>query len=399
LAIKKIIALATIFFSFLDHAQADDAPSAEEVFQKVSSVYQHLKSFRFEGTVLRERKSEGFYEKREIPILKVGVNPDKLRSETGWPGRKVLTIFDGNSALLYFAKLNQYAKGSPSEIKSLVEEVTSGNDLTLAYLFAAQYENLGKWAKSARILREEVLEINGQPTPCYVMEIPAEPGSVKVGQLEQRRKTLWVDKERFLVLKEVSVLHYRPSLAEMPIEATETILLSQALINGPIPDDQFDFVPPSGAMPLGAGNEEGGREAGLLGKEAGDFALKSLEGMEFNLKKTQGQLVLLEFWATWCQPCRIEMPIVEKLHRELKAKGLVVLGINDENEEQARQFLRENHISFPTLMDTAGLHRYYQVQAIPTLILIDRAGKVAWHHVGTSNEAVLRKALLEAGLK
>jgi len=119
------------------------------------------------------------------------------------------------------------------------------------------------------------------------------------------------------------------------------------------------------------------------------------------LSKLRGKVVLLDFWATWCGPCRIEMPRVEKLHQEFKGKGLIVLGVNlREAPERARAFMKKNGYTFGSLLDAkAEVADRYQVDGIPTLLVIDRKGQIAAHFVGVREEQDLRDALKKAGLE
>src|SRR4029077_7000800 len=98
---------------------------------------------------------------------------------------------------------------------------------------------------------------------------------------------------------------------------------------------------------------EARREALLksVGKPAPDFSLLDLQGSEVKLGQFRGKAVLLNFWATWCVPCRSEMPTIELLHREFGDKGLVVLGVDDEDAQTQIAFLRESGFSFASLVE------------------------------------------------
>lgn len=126
----------------------------------------------------------------------------------------------------------------------------------------------------------------------------------------------------------------------------------------------------------GVDNSLRGLEVGQL---APDFQLEYGDGRTASLSAWQGQPVMLNFWATWCAPCRQEMPELVEAHRQHAENGLVVVGVNAfESVEQAAPFVQEFEMSFPVAMDNRGeLQQLYQVRGLPTTIFIDREGRVA----------------------
>jgi thiol-disulfide isomerase/thioredoxin len=111
---------------------------------------------------------------------------------------------------------------------------------------------------------------------------------------------------------------------------------------------------------------------------APDFQLKSLAGSTVSLSALRGRPVLLNFWATWCGPCRFEMPFLQQLSDDARwqARGLVLLAVNlEESEADVRKFMADNALSFTVLLDTAGkAGRLYNISAIPTTYIIDKDG-------------------------
>jgi thiol-disulfide isomerase/thioredoxin len=118
--------------------------------------------------------------------------------------------------------------------------------------------------------------------------------------------------------------------------------------------------------------------------EAPTFALSDLTGKKIQLKDFRGKLVFLNFFATWCGPCREEMPGMERLSHTYRDKGLVVLAVNFKESAKAfRPFVQELKLSFPTVLDGAGSVTYeYGVRALPVSFLIGRDGNVLWRAIG-----------------
>jgi len=134
----------------------------------------------------------------------------------------------------------------------------------------------------------------------------------------------------------------------------------------------------------------------LEGKQAPDFSLKALDGKTYKLSDLKGKVVLLDFWATWCPPCREELPIIEKLHQEFKDKNLVVLGISNEDRQTIENFLKNNRLTFPILIDEREkVGKSYKVVAIPRVLLIDKTGKIRKDILGYNpkNEEILRELI------
>lgn len=112
--------------------------------------------------------------------------------------------------------------------------------------------------------------------------------------------------------------------------------------------------------------------------ESTDFTLKDLDNKKISLRNYRGKIVMLNFWATWCTPCRQEMPSMEKLHRQFKDKGFVVLAVAaGEKAEGVNAFVKEYHITFSALLDTdQEVAEEYQVWALPTTYFINAEGKI-----------------------
>jgi peroxiredoxin len=118
--------------------------------------------------------------------------------------------------------------------------------------------------------------------------------------------------------------------------------------------------------------------------EAPDFSLKDLNGRKVRLADFRGKIVFLNFFATWCVPCRLEMPGLERLHREFKGQGLVVLAVDiQEGAKTVRPFVQELKLSFPALLDGDGsVAIMYAVRPVPATYLISRDGRIVWRAFG-----------------
>lgn len=130
-------------------------------------------------------------------------------------------------------------------------------------------------------------------------------------------------------------------------------------------------------------------------KPAQDFTLKDLNGNEVKLSSLKGKAVVINFWATWCYPCREEIPDLQKSYEENKDKGLVILGVNiKENESKVSKFSKDYKMTYPILMDIEGtISDAYRVFGIPMSFFIDRNGLIKDSFIGMLTKEDLSKKL------
>ncbi len=122
----------------------------------------------------------------------------------------------------------------------------------------------------------------------------------------------------------------------------------------------------------------------LAGQSAPDFALKSSTGENLRLSEFRGDVVMVNFWATWCGPCRQEMPLLDELYTRYQRVGFNLLGVNiDDDSRRAMQMVDELGVSFPVLFDARKeVSKLYDVDAMPVTVLVDREGNVRHVHHG-----------------
>jgi len=122
--------------------------------------------------------------------------------------------------------------------------------------------------------------------------------------------------------------------------------------------------------------------AGAPGAAAPQFSLAARGGHNVSLAQYKGQVVMINFWASWCGPCRQEMPLLEGIYKKYNKLGFTMLGVNVEPDSNAANaWLKETPVSFPILYDTESkVSKLYDVAGMPTSVIIDRAGKVRLIH-------------------
>jgi len=122
---------------------------------------------------------------------------------------------------------------------------------------------------------------------------------------------------------------------------------------------------------------------------APEFSLPTPEGTSITLAQFRGQVVFLNFWATWCPPCRVEMPSMETVYKGFQDQGLAMLAIDiGESPKQVARFMKKLRLSFPALLDVdSRVSNRYSVRGLPTTILIDRRGRMVGAAVGARDWA------------
>jgi len=131
-----------------------------------------------------------------------------------------------------------------------------------------------------------------------------------------------------------------------------------------------------------------------------DFTLADLQGKSWTLSELRGKVVIVNFWATWCPPCRKEMPDLDALYARFKDQGLVVLAISDEDPGKVRPFIAERRIAYPILLDPGRkVNDLFQVEGIPKTFVYDRDGKMVAQSIDMRTKTQLLEMLARAGLK
>ncbi len=261
----------------------------------------------------------------------------------------------------------------------------------------AHYDN--RQYDAAALDAEEILKIKYDAGEAHNAYIVLGRVAIKREKLDEAKSRL-LEAGRVTPSPMLAAIGPRFTLAQDLLEAgeTETVLeyltLSRKLWtrNTELVDYWSDTIRAGGApdfrrrvMPSGA----------IAGKLAAGFRLKDLAGREHTLEQYKGKVVVLDFWATWCPPCRKELPSFEKLHRDWKGKDAVILAVNvGEAFETVSGYIEKEKFTLPVLLaQSSEMPGKYNVSAYPTLVIIDKEGRIADYQVGVRSENELRAAV------
>jgi peroxiredoxin len=135
-------------------------------------------------------------------------------------------------------------------------------------------------------------------------------------------------------------------------------------------------------------------------RQQANFTLTDLQGKSWTLKDLRGKVVIVNFWATWCPPCRKEMPDLDALYQQYKDQGFVILAISDEEVGKVSPFIEQRKISYPILLDPGRkVNDLFQVEGIPKSFVYDRDGKLVAQSIDMRTRSQFLAMLAQAGLK
>jgi len=131
-----------------------------------------------------------------------------------------------------------------------------------------------------------------------------------------------------------------------------------------------------------------------VGNRAPQFALRDPQGNLHRLSDYQGQIVVLDFWATWCGPCKVVMPALQDLHEEYESRGVRVIGLSgNERGGNPAKYMADNDYTYGLLLNAEKISSQYQIRAIPTIFVVGVDGTILYKHVGVTSKADLEQVI------
>lgn len=364
------------------------AETPESILRESREAFSSIPALQMRATLTIQMQTDEFDQTINSHVVIATQQPNKFRFESGGPAGATV-ISDGSTVWTYLPVLHRYTKltGAPS-LETALQTVAIFRSLPF----------LRDATAHVRLLGEEDVAIEGAKRPCNVIE--AEYAGSAAQSASKEKAKLWIDKSTHLVLKaELSQFQAKAPFTSGKANVSTIFVADAVTVGEPVSQALFEFTPPKDAKEVDdLFRPPGEKKSDLVGQEAPDFSLSDLTGHEVHLSKLRGKTVLLDFWTTWCAPCRAEMPDLEKIHQQ--SKDTVVLGINiGEDVDTVGKFVSENHISFPIILgENERIVQDYHVHAYPTVVVVDQEGKVRFQKVGQEpgDGARLRAVLLEA---
>ena len=369
------------------------------LLNEVSQRYADAKSYHIEAVEERTSTNELSRSWQKEFMTAIVMADGRYRYEGHSGVGTVIYVSDGIHAWDYLPDEKVYTeRPAANEDKQRVhvpEEITALNAKSMASVLARRADVL----KSATFLPDEAISIAGKNADCYVVR-----GDFKVQHAGLSRElTIWIDKSRRVIVKTLE--REQPlstGVVNGHIQSTteSTITYTGVELNRENPASSFTFVAPGDAKLVVAFSSPyaSGPRPEWVGRTASELRFKSADGTVITLSSLRGKPVFLDFWASWCGPCKGLIPDLLKLYNETSPKGVVWMGIdNDENPDAAAKFMNQNHIPWPNYHDLDGsMGAAFQRNVIPLGVLIDARGNIAFYQTGYQ-AAELRTAIPKLG--
>jgi thiol-disulfide isomerase/thioredoxin len=360
---------------------AQQQPDPRELLLHSADAIKKYSSYQIHSLSIIETRG-GTNTRMQMPAVISVRRPDRMRIESETADAASTVVSDGAHTYIYLEQQNKYIRrAATSSPESALGETGVLKNLP----------DINNSIKSVEITSEKTMEIDDQKYECWVVE--ARYDTIKVpGQnltILDAVQTSWISKTLGLTLQNSLTARLLIGTLPEPVIMTQATTTVGMSLNTDLPDSLFVFTPPPGATLTADWTLPGITKPDVEGKPA-----PALKGAP----PTQGKVVLLDFWTSWCGPCKSQFPIIEKLQKEFRSQGLVVLGVNVGDDKETVDKAHLTYTSLQLNADDEAL-KSLAINAYPTLVLIDRTGKVVLYDVGAKSEASLRAALAKTGIK
>ncbi len=392
-----------------------DAPvSATEFLKQSMSRYQALTSFQaecgwnetFGGVALPKAAGQ---DADVRAIVYVRPNQFKVTSSHYGVGFVQTSVSDGKHLVEYssMTTLPAMTYAAPATIAQ-ASSMQMGHPMfcgTLLYQFFGGPDNLAKLADTGKMPIAYGPDVVIGDEPCKTVLLYAQGlyghTAIAISTRDNLIRQITYDSAPLMAMMGAQKLP-QAKKSVLPTSSSTTEDYRRIVTNQPVASTAFDTTLPKGQSVTdmsAAGGESTPPVA--IGAAAPNFTVSRLSNRQpVTLSSLRGQVTLLDFWATWCPPCRKSLPETQALAREFGGKGLAVMTISDEEPATIAAFLKSNHYTFPAYRDAAGAAgKAYKVTAIPTLVVLDRKGRLVAYLVGLQERETVGAALKKAGLQ
>jgi len=382
-------------------AKVKNDSAAHKRLETVAARFRSLGTYDLAGRMIYSVDYQGQTQRNETEFRIAG-GPGGRLHESMSQGEQSMRVFaDGTRLVTTFDSAKQWTQRDrrlpPAD--SLNADLRAGTPGAWTGAILSELRALADSVAGVTTAPRETVEVAGRRILCDVLNVEYRYTPRTDASMPGPR-TLWLARDNGRLVRTVT-RYIQPPGREADVRQSHEVVYDRMSLGAPVADTLFTYQPPADWRKVRQFQPPGQQHPDLTGQEAADFTLSDLAGASHTLSKLRGQVVLLDFWASWCGPCRMTMPVVDKLASEFRGKGLVVYSVNlRETQAVAEGYIKKKGLNLPVLLDERGeVAQKYQVISIPSLIIVGRDGKVSSHMVGAHPEEDLRDALLDAGIR
>jgi len=369
---------------------------ARKALERVAERYRTLKGYRLEGATSNTVSTRTEKNETGNRIRFLVQRPGRLTSEVRDSQYTTRLVANGESLWTAIPELDQYmaqplapllAGADSAQLKGQLDPLSG-------------YTHLLDGITRVQTLSRDTVRTARGVVKCdrYALSRAAADSTAPGVTIHPR--VVWVDPASRLVLLDSSrVDQTHPQLG--PVSAVSMMRLVVAEADPTVAADAFVFKPDDGMRRVRRFMQRSPEHEALEGQPATDFTLETLAGSKpVKLSELKGRVVVLDFWATWCGPCRRWLPIVEQASRDYASKGLAVFAVNErETDSKVRSYLDQQKLDLPVLMDRSGtVGSIYRASSIPLTVVVGKDGFVLRVMVGLHEAEDLKDVLHEAGI-
>jgi thiol-disulfide isomerase/thioredoxin len=391
------IALLAVSTASAQSAGASE-PDGLALLQQMSQHYANADSWYIVATEERTEKTE-YSNQWTKTVMVAASSGNRYHCEGHSEMGSALHISDGKTAWSLHPEEHAYTAEPASATGYRPPKVIemSEDAAWQAWKLRTELADLSKHYSAADHLPDAVLFQDGIAFPSYVVRVNTTQSKGPKSEFDSLDETLWIDKTTWAVRKTVAHenIFFGVGGGRIPVEQDTVTTYETAQLNTAVPEALFQFAPPQDARLVAKFSDTPGLN--LTGETAPEVQLVAADGRTVPLSSYRGKPVLLDFWATWCGPCRAGLPRLARLQQEAAPKGLVMLSVDmDEEAKTANDFLAKNHYGWPNTHDDGKIGDAFNRGGIPLVVLIDAQGKIVYYEPGGEDDA-LRKVLAGLG--
>jgi thiol-disulfide isomerase/thioredoxin len=369
---------------------------ARKALERVAERYRTLAAYRLEGVTSTRLSTKTEHNETGRTMRFLVQRPGRIASDVHEGEYTTHMVANGESVWTAIPELGQYTAQPLAPLLVGPDSASVKGQLDPV----AGYARLLDGIQRVQVMSRDTVRTAKGVVQCerYAL-VRAAADSAGPG-ITIHPRVIWVDPAtRMVLMDSTRVDQNHPQLG--PVSSVTTMRM---VVSEPDPNpakDAFVFRPDAGMRRVRRFMERSPEHEALEGQPATDFTLETLaDATPVRLSDLKGRVVVLDFWATWCGPCRRWLPIVAQAHRDYAAKGLSVFAVNErEAEPQVRAYLAQQKLDLPVLMDRSGtVGSIYRASSIPLTVVVGRDGNVLRIMVGLHEAEDLKDVLHDAGI-